>query len=86
VELNVLKVVGALVLILPMIPPRYKEWAYAGFAITMISAFIGHWVIDGLGFLTFMPLIFLAILIVSYTYYHKLRNSKEEVLKFNFNA
>jgi hypothetical protein len=71
VELIIFKVIGALVLILPMIPKRIKEWAYAGFGITMISAFIGHWVIDGLNFQTILPLIFLFILILSYAYYHK---------------
>ncbi len=53
IELIVFKVIGALVLILPMVPLRIKEWAYAGFGITMISAFIGHWVADGLNFQTF---------------------------------
>ncbi|CAN5518996.1 DoxX family protein [soil metagenome] len=71
IELTIFKVIGAIILILPMVPARVKEWAYAGFAITMISAFVGHWVIDGMNFQTFMPLIFLAILIVSYVYYHK---------------
>jgi len=71
IELTVLKVVGALVLILPMIPARIKEWAYAGFAITLISACIAHWVTDGINFQTFFPLIILCILMVSYFYYHK---------------
>lgn len=71
IELTVFKVIGALILILPMVPARVKEWAYAGFAITMISACIGHWAVDGLDFQTFFPLIFLAILIVSYVYFHK---------------
>ena len=71
IELTAFKVFGALALILPMIPARLKEWAYAGFGITMISAFIGHAVIDGLNFQTFMPLIFLGILTVSYIYFHK---------------
>ena len=71
IELTVFKVIGALVLILPMAPLRLKEWAYAGFGITMISAFIGHSVIDGFGFQSFLPLIFLGVLIISYVYYHK---------------
>ena len=47
IELVIFKVIGALVLILPMAPARLKEWAYAGFGITMISAFISHWTVDG---------------------------------------
>ncbi|CAN5452598.1 DoxX family protein [soil metagenome] len=71
IELTVLKVLGALALMLPMIPARIKEWAYAGFGITMISAFIGHAVIDGVNAQTFLPLVFLGILIVSHIFYHK---------------
>ena len=71
IELTVFKVIGALVLILPMAPLRLKEWAYAGFGITMISAFIGHSVTDGINFQSFLPLIFLGVLIISYVYYQK---------------
>lgn len=71
VELNIFKVLGALVLIIPAIPARLKEWAYAGFGITMFSAFIGHTVTDGMSAQSFLPLIFLGILIVSYVFYHK---------------
>ena len=33
---------GLAVLLLPMAWARLKEWAYAGFAITLISALIAH--------------------------------------------
>ena len=33
---------GGSVLLLPMVPARLKEWAYAGFAINLVSAFIAH--------------------------------------------
>jgi putative oxidoreductase len=47
VELSVAKVLGVLALLVPMVPARgfverLKEWAYAGFAINLISAFIAH--------------------------------------------
>ena len=42
VELSVSKVLGVLALLLPMVPARLKEWAYAGFAITLVSALIAH--------------------------------------------
>ena len=74
IQLGVFKVLGALALIIPMVPARVKEWAYAGFAFTMISAFIAHAVVDGINGQTFFPLFILAILIVSYVYYHKLKN------------
>lgn len=41
VELSIAKIVGVLVLLAP-VPPRLKEWTYAGFAITLGSALIAH--------------------------------------------
>ena len=41
VELSWAKFVGILLLLLP-VPARLKEWAYAGFAITLASALIAH--------------------------------------------
>jgi len=41
VELSVAKIAGVLVLLVPA-PARLKEWAYAGFAITVTSALIAH--------------------------------------------
>jgi putative oxidoreductase len=42
IELSWAKVVGVLVLLIPIIPARLKEWAYAGFAINLASAIIAH--------------------------------------------
>jgi O-antigen/teichoic acid export membrane protein len=42
IELCWAKLAGVLVLLLPMAPARMKEWAYAGFAITLVSAVIAH--------------------------------------------
>jgi DoxX-like protein len=41
-ELSWAKVVGVLALLIPMVPARLKEWAYAGFAINLVSAVIAH--------------------------------------------
>ncbi len=73
-ELTAAKIIGGLVLILPMIPARIKEWAYVGFAINFISAFIGHAVVDGMDAQTIIPLVALAILVVSYIYYHRVKD------------
>ena len=81
--LTVFKVVGAFVLILPIIRGRMKEWAYAGFAITTISAFISHWAVDGLGGQTLFPLFILAILLISYSFYHKLAKQSTHPSKHN---
>jgi hypothetical protein len=72
VMLTVFKVAGALALILPIVKGRFKEWAYAGFGITMIAAFISHWAVDGMDGQTLFPLFIFAILITSYLHYHKL--------------
>jgi hypothetical protein len=41
VELSLAKVLGVLALLLP-VPAVVKEWAYAGFAINLVSALIAH--------------------------------------------
>jgi hypothetical protein len=42
VELSWAKLVAVVVLLVPMVPARLKEWAYVGFAITLVSALIAH--------------------------------------------
>jgi hypothetical protein len=74
--LVVFKVLGVLVLIIPQVPKRMKEWAYAGFAFDFIFATISHGAVDGINGQTFMPIIIFAILVVSYIYYHKLNSVK----------
>jgi DoxX-like family len=47
VELALAKLLGVVVLLAP-VPARLKEWAYAGFAITLVSALIAHFAVgDG---------------------------------------
>jgi hypothetical protein len=70
--LVVFKIAGVLALIIPQIPKRVKEWAYAGFAFDFVFATISHASVDGINAQTFLPLIIFGVLIVSYIYYHKL--------------
>lgn len=72
VMLTVFKVTGALVLIIPFFKGRYKEWAYAGFGITFISAGVSHTVIDGFGGQAVFPFVILGILVVSYVCYQRI--------------
>jgi hypothetical protein len=74
--LVVAKVSGALALLIPQVPKRIKEWAYAGFAFDFIFATISHAAVDGINGETFFPLIVFAVLIVSYINYHKLNAAK----------
>jgi len=70
IELAIAKILGAIILLVP-IKGAVKEWAYAGFAITFISAFIAHTasgdpVTNRVG-----PIVFLLVLALSYFTYRK---------------
>ena len=73
--LVVFKVLGVLALILPVVPARIKEWAYAGFTFNFLFASISHFAVDGMNFQSFFPLIFLLILFTSYRCHYKLRTN-----------
>jgi len=70
IELAIGKVLGAILLIVP-VSAKIKEWVYAGFVITFVSAFIAHTASGDPGNYRVMPVIFLALLIASYVSYHK---------------
>lgn len=71
-ELGIAKFFGGIILILPFIKGRLKEWVYVAFGIDSLSAVIGMVAVDGPGLQSFAPLVFFAILLVSYVTYHKL--------------
>lgn len=79
-ELAIAKILGALILILPMIPLRIKEWAYAGFGITFISAAIAHYSSGDPVSAVITPLVFLAVLIVSNVFLHKVNTARIRLL------
>jgi len=69
VTLGIAKLIGAAALLVPL-PRSLKEWTYAGFAITFVSAFIAHMAAgDPVGD-TVPPLVALTILLTSYYGYH----------------
>jgi len=74
--LVIFKVLGALTLVIPALPKKLKELAYAGFMFDFLFASISHFCVDGLGFEGAFPLVVLAILLVSYTYYQKLQTKQ----------
>ncbi|OXG03971.1 DoxX-like protein [Flavobacterium araucananum] len=73
IELGILKILGALVLIIPIFSNKTKALAYFGFTLTFISAFIAHYAIGDTASVVMMPVIFQVILIVSYTFHNKLK-------------
>src|SRR5215470_126836 len=62
--LGIAKPLGAIALLVPGLA-KVKEWAYAGFAIAWICAFVAHY-LAGDGLRAFSPLVLLALLVVSY--------------------
>jgi hypothetical protein len=72
VMLTVFKVLGALVLILPQASSRIKEWAYVGFGIDFIAAFVSNWAVDGCNAMLLLPVVFMGVLALSYINYHKM--------------
>ena len=77
IELAVAKIMGVIVVLIPTINGRWKEWAYAGFVITMISGFIAH-LASGDSLVTASSAILaLALLLTSYITYSNLKNNKK---------
>jgi hypothetical protein len=70
--LNVFKILGALALLLPQTPSKIIEWAYAGYGFDFIAATVSLVVIDGPTVQSFIPLVFLVILAISYIFRGKL--------------
>lgn len=74
--LIICKVLGVIAIAYPNAPGLLKEWAYAGLSFNLIFAFISHACVDkNVGFML-MPLVFLAILAVSYLYNRKLQEAR----------
>ncbi|MDR7212407.1 DoxX family protein [Flavobacterium piscis] len=73
IELAVLKVLGALALLLPMVSDKIKSFAYFGFALTFVSAAIAHYISGDPISAVVVPIVFLVILGISYTFYGKIK-------------
>lgn len=78
IELGIAKIIGLLILLIPMVPARIKEWAYVGFGITFISGIIAHGTVDGIG-LGLVPCVPFVFLVVSYIYFHKTTDKSVEL-------
>lgn len=72
--LIICKFLGSSAIMLPKLPAKIREWAYAGLTFELIFAAFSHLVIDGnVGFIL-LPLMIFGFLIVSYIY-DKKRNA-----------
>lgn len=65
VQLAVAKLLGVVLLLAP-VGPRIKEWTYAGFAFTFVSAFVSHSAMSDAVGERMGPLVALALLVASY--------------------
>ncbi|HVY44390.1 MAG TPA: DoxX family protein [Minicystis sp.] len=72
IELTVAKFAGALCLVLPRVPRVVREFSYAGFAITIVSADVAHLSSGDPTWFILPHATFLAILVVSYVEFEKL--------------
>ena len=75
-EISIGQLIGLVLLIVPAVPARIKEWAYVGFGILYISAAVAHIAINDPLSNTIMAIVFFGLLLVSYTSFHKLQKTK----------
>ena len=78
IEMAVAKFIGAAGLLVPEVKRRAKEWIYAGFTFTLCSGFIAHFALGDAAGSLILPLIMMAILIVSYQAFRKLNFRVEQ--------
>ncbi|MFA6060855.1 MAG: DoxX family protein [Taibaiella sp.] len=78
IELSVFKILGLIVLVLPQFSIRMKEWAYAGFGITLISAIVAHYSSGDALIRSLEPIVFLTVLAISNIYLYKIKGIKPQ--------
>ena len=75
-EVSIGQLIGLVLLIIPAVPARLKEWAYVGFGILYITAAIAHIAVGDPFSNTIMAIVFFGLLLVSYTSFHKIQAAK----------
>jgi DoxX-like family len=77
-EVSIGQLIGLVLLIVPAVPARFKEWAYVGYGIMYLTALNAHMAV-GDPFIPFgmMAIIFFALLLSSYLSFHKLQAAKK---------
>jgi len=69
--LSVIKLIGAIAILLPIVPANVKEWAYFGFFVDLSSA-IFSFIAVGDPISGWAPmLLFVAVLVAAYVIHHK---------------
>jgi hypothetical protein len=75
-EISIGQLLGLILLIVPAVPAKVKEWAYVGFGILYISAAVAHIAIGDPLNNTIMAFVFFGLLLVSYISFHKIQAAK----------
>jgi hypothetical protein len=77
-EVSIGQLIGLVLLIVPAIPKRFKEWAYVGYGIMYLTALNAH-IAVGDSFVPFgmMSVLLFSLLICSYVSFHKLQKEKK---------
>ncbi|MFY8024129.1 MAG: DoxX family protein [Sediminibacterium sp.] len=76
VEISIGQLIGLVLLIVPAVPARFKEWAYVGFGIMYLSAINAHIAVGDPISNTIMAVVFFGLLLTSYFSFHKLQEAK----------
>ena len=71
--LIIFKVLGSIAIMLPNLPSKLREWAYAGLTFNLIFAVISHVMVDKNISYILMPIVVGMILAVSYIYDQKIK-------------
>jgi hypothetical protein len=75
-EVSIGQLIGLVLLIVPAIPARFKEWAYVGFGIMYITALNAHIAMDDPINNSIMAIVFFGLLLASYISFHKIQEAK----------
>lgn len=74
--LIICKILGSLAIVLPFLPSKLREWAYAGLTFNLIFAVISHIKVDGNVTYILTPVVIGIILAISYMYNSKIQRLK----------
>ena len=76
-QVSIGQLIGLVLLIVPAVPARFKEWAYVGYGIMYLTALNAHLAV-GDAFIPYglMAILFFGLLLTSYFSFHKLKDAK----------
>ncbi|UXX78679.1 DoxX family protein [Reichenbachiella carrageenanivorans] len=72
--LIICKVLGATAIMLPQLPNKLREWAYAGLSFNLLFATYSHIMVDKNISYIVMPVVVGGVLVISYIYNHKIQS------------